>query len=40
MLRDDELLPGLGVAGHALAHQFGECFIRGFLFGGALQLGL
>ena len=40
VLGDDELLPGLRVAGHALADQFGECFICGFLFWGALQLCL
>ena len=40
VLGDDELLPGLRVAGHALANQLGECFICGFLFWGALQLCL
>jgi hypothetical protein len=40
VLRQDELLPCLRVAGHALAHQFGKGFIRSILFGGTLQLCL
>ena len=40
VLGDDELLPGLRVAGHALANQFGEGFLRGFLFWRTLQLCL
>ncbi len=40
VLGDDQLLPGLGVTGDALANQLGECFVCGFLFWGALQLGL
>ena len=40
VLGDDELLPGLGVTGHALANQLGECFVCSFLFWGSLQLRL
>src|SRR5271170_2036845 len=32
VLREDKLLPGLRIAGHALAYQFGESFICSFLF--------
>ena len=38
MLRDDELLPRLGVAGHALADEPGERFICSILFWRPLQL--
>ena len=37
VLRDDELLPRLLVAGHALADEPRESFLLGLLFGGALQ---
>src|ERR1019366_10068233 len=37
VLRDDQLLPGLLIARHALADQPAECLLRGFLFGRALQ---
>jgi hypothetical protein len=40
MLGDDQLLPGLRIARHALANQLGECFVCSFLFWGALQLRL
>ena len=40
MLGGDQLLPCLGVASHALAHQLGYCFLRCFLFRGTLQLRL
>ena len=40
MLGNNQLLPGLRVASHALAHQFGDGFLCCFLFWGALQLCL
>ncbi len=40
VLGQDELLPCLRIAGHALAYQLGECFICSFLFWGTLQLCL
>ena len=33
VLGDDKLLPGVGVAGEALANEFGHSFLRGFLCG-------
>ena len=40
MLGDDELLPGLRVAGDALANQLADGFLLGFLFRRSLQLSL
>ena len=40
VLRDDELLPGLLIARHALADQLAESLLRGFLFWRPLQIRL